>query len=163
MSRLNSNESFGGQTPGLIKKTNLLLWNGHCHVHTWFKAAHVQKIRNDYPGVKVVVHPECSREVVNLADTAGSTKFIVNFVHNSAKNSTIAIGTEANLVDRLTRENPDKKIVPLSKSLCPNMWKIGLNDLFWVLDNLGEINVVNVAATVKKDARIALENMLQFI
>ncbi len=98
-----------------------------------------------------------------MADAAGSTKFIVNFVGESPKNSTIAIGTEANLVDRLARENPDKKILPLSKSICPNMWKISLNDLFWVLDNLGEVNKVVVQEEIKNDARIALENMLQFV
>ena len=161
--RLNSTLPFDRQSEERIKEAKLLLWNGHCHVHTWFKTEHIQKIRKNYPDVKIVVHPECRREIVDLADASGSTKFIVNFVDDSPKNSIIAIGTEANLVDRLARENPDKKILPLSKSICPNMWKVSLNDLFWVLENLGEVNKVVVEEKIKKDARIALQNMLQFV
>lgn len=142
-------------------QAKLILWNGYCHVHTWFRAEQVKKFRQKYPQAKVVVHPECNEEVVQLADAVGSTKFIVEYVQQAPSGTVIVIGTELNLVSRLADENPDKTILPLAVSPCPNMWKISLNDLYWVLDNLGEVNVVTIPKEIKNDAQTALQRMMK--
>jgi quinolinate synthase len=107
-----------------------------------------------------VVHPECTREVVALADAVGSTNFIVNYVQSAPAGATIIIGTEVNLVDRLALEYPDKHIQALHFSLCPNMFKIDLGKLLKTLQDLGQYNTVSVAKRVKADARLALDRML---
>jgi len=151
----------GGNSPEEIKNAKVILWNGYCHVHTFFKLGHIEEARKRYPGCKIVVHPECEEEVVNASDYDGSTSFIVNFVKKADKGSTSVIGTEINLVSRLAKNTRGKKIVPLARSLCPNMWKISLNDLLYTLDNLGQINKVEVNEEIKIHARIALKKMLE--
>jgi len=154
-------QPLGGNSPNQIEQAKLILWKGHCHVHTWFNLDHVRKARNKYPGVKIVVHPECLEEVVDASNDNGSTSFIINYVENAQPKTTIAVGTELNLVHRVARENSDKKIFPLARSMCPNMYKINLYNLCWTLDNLGKINIVQVPESVKKDALLALNKMLQ--
>ncbi len=107
-----------------------------------------------------MVHPECTREVVELADAVGSTSFIVKYVENAPPDTTIIVGTEINLINRLSLENPDKEVLDLHYSLCPNMFKINLKNLLWSLENIGQANVVTVPESVKTDARIALNHML---
>jgi len=157
----NPDEELGGNTESQIKNADVILWKGYCHVHTYFKPEHIKAVREKYPEVVIIVHPECVEEVVGMADYDGSTAFIVKFVQEAPKDSTIAIGTEINLVSRLARENPDKKIFELARSLCPNMYKINLNNLLWTLDNLGEINIVTVPEQIKADAKVALNRMLE--
>lgn len=142
-------------------EATVIVWKGFCHVHTWFKPQHIHDARRKAPEAKIIVHPECVREVVALSDSFGSTEFISRYVREAPPGTTIFIGTEIHHVNRLARNNPDKKVLPLARSLCPNMYKISLNDLLWTLDNLGEVNVVEVPAKVKKDARKALERMLE--
>jgi len=154
-------QPLGGNSPEKIKQAKLILWKGHCHVHTWFNLNHIQTVRKRCPDVKVVVHPECPEEVVNASDDNGSTSYIIKYVQQAAPKSTIAVGTELNLVHRVSKENPDKKVFPLSRSLCPNMYKINLYNLCWTLDNLGKINIIQVPQSVKKDAQVALDQMLQ--
>ncbi len=154
----------GGLTPEQIDKARVILWKGHCHVHTNFTADHVREVRQQYPGVKVVVHPECPHEVVELADAAGSTKFIVDYCHNAPAGSTIAIGTEINLINRMAHENPDKTIIELSGQTCPvcaNMYRTTLNDLAYTLENLTTIKPIRVAEPVRSEALLALEKMLE--
>jgi quinolinate synthase len=139
----------------------VIVWKGFCHVHTWFKPQHVHDTRRKAPEAKIIVHPECIREVVALSDAFGSTEYISRYVSEAPPGTTIFIGTEIHHVNRLARNNPDKKVLPLARSLCPNMYKVSLNDLLWTLDNLGEVNVVEVPTEVKKDARKALERMLE--
>ena len=116
--------------------------------------------RREFPEAVIVVHPECTEAVVNLSDAVGSTSFIVNYVKDASKESTIIIGTEINLIKRLKIEYPDKNIMSLHDSLCPNMYKINLQNLLWTLENLGRTNIVTVEKEIAKDAMKALNNML---
>ncbi len=151
----------GGNTVDQIHQARLILWNGYCHVHTWFNLNHVTAIRNSFPTAQIVVHPECPEPVVNAADATGSTSFIIKFVEQAKPGAMIAIGTELNLVQRLAKTHRDKRIVPLARSLCPNMYKINLLNLCWTLDHLGEVNIVAVPEGIKHYARLAIEQMLQ--
>jgi quinolinate synthase len=151
----------GGLDEGALRKARVILWKGFCHVHTHFRPEHVRRARERYPDVKVVVHPECPEEVVALADAAGSTSFIVRYVEDAPPGSTVAVGTEINLVSRLAHENPDKTVVPLSRSLCHNMYKITPGALLYTLENLGEVGEVHVPEGIARWARVALERMLE--
>jgi quinolinate synthase len=155
-------EPLGGNTPDAIKKARVILWDGYCLVHTRFEVGHVLEMRARFPQAKIVVHPECTQEVVALANAVGSTGFIVKYVEKAPPNRTIVIGTEVNLVHRLALENPDKNIMELHRSLCPNMFRINLKNLLWTLLNIGEVNVVTVPEEIKTDARKALDRMLAF-
>jgi quinolinate synthase len=156
----NPEKQLGGNTPDNIRKARVILWDGHCHVHTRFRVDHVVKMRETYPEAKIVVHPECTRDVVDLADAAGSTSFIVKYVNNASPGSTIIVGTEINLINRLSQENPDKTVLDLHYSLCPNMFKINPKNLLWALENIGHANLVTVPEEIKTDARVALDRML---
>jgi quinolinate synthase len=156
----NPEESLGGNTPESIKKAKVILWDGYCLVHTRFRVEHVLNMRKKFPEAEIVVHPECTQEVVDLADAVGSTSYIVHYVENAPANRTIIIGTEINLINRLALENPDKKVLDLNYSLCPNMFRITPENLLWTLENIGQINVVTVPEAIKTDARKALDRML---
>ncbi len=151
---------LGGNTKEAVEKAKVLLWKGYCLVHTRFTTAQIQNMRDNFPGARIVVHPECTHEVVSLADACGSTSFIVRYVTDAPAKSTIVIGTEINLIKRLAAEHPDKNILPLHDSFCPNMYKINLKNLLHTLENIGEANIVTVDDEIKKDAFIALSNML---
>lgn len=152
---------LGGNSADKIKKSKIILWNGHCHVHTFFNIRHIQKFKKKFPQGKVIVHPECSEDIVDVSSYSGSTSAIIKYVENAKPGSIIAIGTELNLVNRLKNNNPDKQIFPLAISMCPNMYKINLHNLCWTLENLGKINMVCVEENIIKPARIALEQMLE--
>jgi len=156
----NPEEPLGGNSPKIVKRAKVILWDGHCFVHTRFRVEHVEKMRQRFPKAKIVVHPECTQEVVDLADAVGSTSFIVKYVKNAASNETIVIGTEINLVNRLALENADKTVLDLQFSLCPNMFRINLENLLQCLENIGQVNVVTVPDAVKNEARLALDRML---
>lgn len=156
----NPHKPLGGNTIHHIKKAKVILWDGYCLVHTRFKVEHVLKMRERFPEAKIVVHPECTENVVARADAVGSTSFIVKYVKHAPPGTTVIIGTEINLVERLGLENPDKKILALHRSLCPNMFKIDLEKLLWTLENLGQVNVVTIPEATKEDARAALNRML---
>jgi quinolinate synthase len=133
-------------------------------VHTNFTPEHVRQVRQKYPGVLVVVHPECPHEVVELADAAGSTRFITEYCQKAPSNSTIAIGTEINLINRMAHQYPDKKIIELSGQTCPvcaNMYRTTINDLAYTLENLEGIKPVKVNEPVRSEAALALEKMLE--
>lgn len=151
---------LGGHDVGSIRKARVILWDGYCLVHTRFKTTHISKMKARYPQAKIVVHPECTEDVVAMSDAVGSTSFIVNYVKEAPMGGTIAIGTEVNLVQRLALEHPEKTILPLHESLCPNMYKIDLHNLLWTLENLGKVNIVTVQEKTKNEARIALQRML---
>lgn len=154
-------QPLGGNRPETIKQARLILWNGFCQVHTRFDEKHLRRAREQYPNAKIVVHPECTQEVVALADASGSTGFIVRYVKEAPPGSTIVIGTEVNLIHRLALEYPDKTVVPLQHSLCPSMYRINLQNLLWTLENLGTLNRVAVPDDIKADALLALDRMLQ--
>ena len=151
---------LGGNSEQDIKKAKVFLWKGYCLVHTRFTTDDMKAMRKKFPGAKIVVHPECTQEVVKASDAVGSTSFIVKYVAQSQPGSTIIIGTEINLIKRLAMEYPDKNILPLKDSLCPNMYKINLKNLLTCLENIGKTNIVTIDEAIKKDAFIALENML---
>jgi quinolinate synthase len=145
-----------------VQQATVILWKGFCHVHTDFQVEHVRRIREEDPAAKIVVHPECSEEVVSEADAAGSTEYICRYVEDVAPGSTVYIGTEINLVARLAKEHPDKQIYEVFRSLCPNMFRIDLAKLLWVLDEIGSVNRVHVDLEIKELAGVALERMLNF-
>lgn len=154
----------GGLTDDEIKRAKVILWNGNCYVHTKFTPEDLDRRRTADPDVIIVVHPECTREVVDKADAVGSTSFIVNYVENAPSGSVIAIGTELNLIHRLAVDHPDKKIFELSGEACPicsNMFRTTLADLCFTLENLDRANRVVVPDDIKNDARLALERMLE--
>ena len=155
----------GGLADADVKEATFLLWKGHCSVHQRFRTEHVEAFRSEHPGGIVIVHPECSHEVVEIADQVGSTDYIIRAVSGSPAGSIIAVGTEIHLVDRLARENPDRTVLSLDPLVCPcsTMFRIDLPHLAWVLDGLvaGEVrNRIAVDEATAADARVALERML---
>ena len=151
---------LGGNSEQALKRASVYLWKGNCSVHTQFTAEQILSMRKKFPRAQVVVHPECTNEVVRLADDCGSTSFIARYVAQAPPDSTIIVGTEINLIKRLAIEHPDKKILPLSDAFCPNMHKINLKNLLLCLENIGKANVVTMDDSVKKEAFIALSKML---
>ena len=158
---------MGGHTAAAIRQARVIVWPGYCHVHTFFKPEHVEKKRREFPGARVVVHPECTREVVALADADGSTEFIIRYVDQAPAGATVVVGTEIHLVERLARAAaPGKKVVELAHSLCPHMYRINLHHLLWVLDSLAAgpehwVNQVKVEENLRAEARLALDRMLE--
>lgn len=152
---------LGGNSSEALARARVLLWNGHCHVHSRFSMSHLEEARRQHPEAKVIVHPECRHELVAASDASGSTGFIAKFVEAAPSGATIVIGTEINLINRLARENPGKKILPLIPSMCPNMYKNSTRDLLYVLENPGKVNVVKVDSAVREPARLALQRMLE--
>ncbi len=156
---------MGGLTEDEIKNAKVILWRGHCSVHGRFSIDSVNEIRNRVPGVQVLVHPECTHEVVSSADRIGSTEKIIQIVQSSPAGSKWAIGTELNLVQRISQNNPDKEIYFLDKDICycSTMNRIDLPHLVWAMESLVSGRVVNqirVAPEVAKYAKLALERML---
>ena len=161
----NPHEDLGGNTPEQLHEAKLFLWRGHCSVHGRFKPWHVDKIRKDVPGVQVLVHPECAREVVEISDLNGSTSFIIKTVENAPAGTKWAIGTEVNLVNRLAQRFPDKEVHLLAPDLCmcATMYRIAPQNLAWAMDNLANDIVVNeivVDEETRHYANIALERMI---
>lgn len=156
---------LGGLTEEQIKKAKVILWRGHCSVHGRFSIDSVNEIRSRVPGVQILVHPECTHEVVQAADRVGSTEKIIKIVEQSPAGSKWAIGTELNLVQRISQNNPDKEIYFLDKDICycSTMNRIDLPHLVWAMESLVSGTVVNqirVAPEVAKYSKLALERML---
>ncbi|WP_064092490.1 quinolinate synthase NadA [Rossellomorea aquimaris] len=151
---------------GDIQKIKVILWKGHCSVHENFTVENVKQVRNEHPDMKIIVHPECRREVVEKSDLNGSTKFIIETIENAPSGSSWAIGTEMNLVKRLIQQHPDKKIISLNPYMCPclTMNRIDLPHLLWSLENIvnGKVeNIIKVNDEVSTNAIFALERMLE--
>ena len=158
-------QDLGGNSERALREAEFILWKGHCSVHALFRPEHVDQVRAAYPNMKVMVHPECTWDVVQKADYAGSTAYIVKQIEAAPPGSEWAIGTEVHLVNRLKNQHPDKKIIVLSdcQCLCTTMFRIDLPHLCWVLENLVQGTVVNeirVDAHTRKWATVALERML---
>jgi quinolinate synthase len=158
-------EDLGGNAEKSLHDADFVLWKGHCSVHALFRPEHVDDVRATYPDMKVIVHPECKWEVVQKADMAGSTAYIVKTIEAAAPGTEWAIGTEVHLINRLKNQHPDKKIIVLSdcQCLCTTMYRIDLPHLCWVLENLVEgkvVNEVKVDAHTRKWSLVALERML---
>jgi quinolinate synthase len=159
-------QDLGGLTEAACKDATLLLWKGHCSVHQRFTPAHVGVFRDEHPDGIVVVHPECAREVCELADQVGSTDFIIRAVEAAPPGAVIGVGTEIHLVNRLNDETPDKTVVSLDPLVCPcsTMFRIDAKHLAWVLESLVDGRVVNRIAVdpeTTKWAKVALERMIE--
>ena len=130
----------GGQDDATLRRAPILLWKGHCSVHGTFMPIHIDNIRKQYPEMQVVVHPECTYEVVKAADAYGSTEKIKKIIEEAPAGSQFAIGTEINLVSRLAAENPDKTVVSLNPNVCvcSTMYRVDGPHVLWVLENLLE-------------------------
>jgi quinolinate synthase len=156
---------LGGNTAEQLQAAKFILWKGHCSVHQRFSVELIQKARAEYPGVNVLVHPECPIEVVDQSDFNGSTEYIIQMIEQAPVGSVWAIGTEINLVNRLANEHPDKTIFCLDPQICPcsTMYRIHPSFLCWVLERMVEGEVVNeiiVPPKVKHFALVALQRML---
>src|SRR4051794_13983261 len=160
-------EVNGGLTPQQADGAKLLLWKGHCSVHTRFTTAQIDAFRKTHPEGKVIAHPECTFDVVQAADLSGSTEFIIDRVKSSPKGSVWAIATEIHLVNRLAHQvAPDRLVVTLDPfgCLCSTMFRVSPNHLLWILEGLveGQIhNQIIVPDETKRWAKLALDRMLE--
>jgi len=150
----------GGLDEVKVARARVIVWAGHCPVHKEFKARDIKHVRKYYPGCKVVVHPECDQETVGLADASGSTDFIVKYVAAQAPGSIIFVGTEVNLVTRLQKMHPDRKVFKLQRSLCLTMYQINLANLCFTIEHIPRLEPVVLSDEVKGGARVALDRML---
>lgn len=138
----------------------LVLWNGHCPVHMKFSARDVRFVQKHFPGCKVVVHPECPQQVVDLADGVGSTEFIVNYVKNLPPKTLVFVATEIHLVERLRLENPQVKVEVLTRSLCPTMYMVDLQKVLHTLESFAPELLVPMGNEIREPAKLALTRML---
>jgi quinolinate synthase len=157
---------FGGLDPDQVKRARMILWKGHCSVHTRFTVQQIEAIRRQHPGVRVIVHPEVPWDVVQAADDSGSTEYIIKTVSNSPVGSVWAVGTEVHLVNRLANDlAPDRTVLSLDRfgCLCSTMFRVSPNHLLWILEELVEGRVHNritVSDEQKHWTRVALDRML---
>ena len=161
----NPRKDLGGNDETTLQDSRVILWHGFCSVHKRFNVGQIEKARIDFPGVQVIVHPECPMEVVDAADSAGSTDFIRKAIAAATEPTVFAIGTEINMVNRLAAEYPQHTIFCLDPVICPcsTMYRIHPGYLAWVLEGLvnGEVlNRITVDDAVAAPARLALERML---
>ncbi|MEM9352230.1 MAG: quinolinate synthase NadA [Planctomycetota bacterium] len=159
-------QEMGGNTEEQIAASRVILWKGHCSVHQMFKAEHVAMFREQHPGIQILVHPECPKEVFELADMSGSTGKIIQTVEAAPAGSKWAIGTELHLVNRLKQEHPEQEIHFLSPviCMCATMYRIDLAHLCWTLENLAAgtpVNTIEVDEETSRWSLVALERMLE--
>jgi len=159
-------EIWGGLEPEAVKRARIILWKGHCSVHTRFTVRQIETLRANHPGLRVIVHPEVPWEVVQAADDSGSTEYIIKQVKNSPPGSVWAVGTEIHLVNRLANEvQPDRTVLSLDQfgCLCSTMFRVSPNHLLWVLEGLvdGQVrNRIVVPPEQKRWTKVALDRML---
>jgi quinolinate synthase len=165
---LQSGQTPGGQSLAHLAASRVLLWKGHCAVHQRFLPSHVDQVRARYPGIQVIVHPECRWEVCQKADALGSTEQLIALVEQAPAGTMFAVGTEIHLVNRMARRfaGENKRVITLDNTgcLCTTMYRISPHHLAWVLENLVEGRVVNriqVRPGVKHWAKVALDRMLE--
>jgi quinolinate synthase len=160
------NEIFGGLDPDQVQRAKMILWKGHCSVHTRFSARQIETVRRQHPGIRVIVHPEVPWDVVQAADDSGSTEYIIKTVTNSPEGSIWAVGTEVHLVNRLAQQlAPGRTVISLDQfgCLCSTMFRVSPNHLLWILEELvaGRVhNRIVVPDEQKHWNRVALERML---
>ena len=158
-------QELGGNTEAAVRRAKMILWKGYCSVHQRFLPQHVDRVRAEHPGIRVLVHPECSFEVVQKSDDTGSTEGIIRKITAAAPGSSWAVGTEIHLVNRLAKTLTDRTIVSLDPHVCvcSTMFRITPQHLLWAVENLVEGNVVNRVSVPEEQrqwARVALDRML---
>lgn len=151
---------------GPMEEVKVILWKGHCSVHENFTVKNVEQVRKQYPHMKIIVHPECSREVVAASDLAGSTNYIIDVIEKAEPGSAFAIGTEMNLVNRIIKEHQDKEIISLNPYMCVclTMNRIDLPHFVWCLESIEEdfeSNRIIVEEPIASNAKLALDRMLE--
>lgn len=149
-----------------VRGIQVILWKGHCSVHEKFTVDNIRSVRERDPEIQIIVHPECSREVVALSDYAGSTKYIIDTINAAEPGTKWAIGTEMNLVNRIIHTHSDKQIESLNPNMCPclTMNRIDLPHLLWSLEQIDQgkpVGIITVPESIKVDAVKALDRMLQ--
>ncbi|HMO11412.1 MAG TPA: quinolinate synthase NadA, partial [Actinotalea sp.] len=155
----------GGLTADELHRARMILWRGHCSVHGRFSAANVEQVRAAVPGVNVLVHPECTHEVVTAADHVGSTEHIIRVLAAADPGSAWAVGTELNLVRRLAAQHPELSVHYLDSTVCfcSTMNRIALPHLVWAMEELVAGRVPHRIVVDPDDAhwaRVALDRML---
>ena len=158
-------EELGGNSAEALSKAKVVLWKGYCSVHQRFLPEHIDTVRREQPGARVIVHPECRFEVAQAADEIGSTEGIIKAVMAGRPGSEWAVGTEIHLVNRLGKELKDRKVIPLDPSVCvcTTMFRITPQHLLWAIENLGEgkiVNQISVDEQTRHYAKAALDRML---
>jgi quinolinate synthase len=159
-------EIGGAISPEELEHAKMILWKGHCSVHERFTAAQIARVRQQHPGVRVIVHPEVPWDVVQGADDSGSTEYIIRRISEAAPGSIWAVGTELHLVNRLAQQmQPEKTVMSLDPigCLCSTMFRVSPNHLLWVLEGLLADKVHNriiVPDDQKHWTRVALDRML---
>jgi quinolinate synthase len=158
-------QELGGNTPEALHKAKMILWKGYCSVHQRFLPEHIVRVRKEHPGIRVIAHPECRFEVAQAADEIGSTEGIIRAIVASPAGTEWAVGTELHLVNRLSKELKDHKVMSLDSSMCvcTTMFRITPAHLLWALENLAVgkvVNQISVDQRTRHFAKIALERML---
>jgi quinolinate synthase len=159
-------DTLGGNSEEQLRKSKVILWKGHCSVHQMFRPEHVRMFREKHSGINILVHPECPREVFELADVSGSTSKIIKTIESAPPGTKWAIGTELHLVNRLKNEHPEQEIHFLSPvvCMCATMYRIDLAHLCWSLENLAAgtpVNVIEVDDDTARWSLVAVERMLE--
>jgi quinolinate synthase len=159
-------DDLGGHTEETLRSSKVILWKGHCSVHQMFRKEHVHQFRERFPGIQILVHPECMQEVNDIADHSGSTGYIIKTVAAAEPGTEWAIGTELHLVNRLKQEHPEQEIHFLSPvvCMCATMYRIDLAHLCWSLENLvagTPVNTIDVDEETRKWSLVALARMLE--
>tara|TARA_B100000686_G_C16667655_1_gene904514 strand:- start:123 stop:1328 length:1206 start_codon:yes stop_codon:yes gene_type:complete len=159
---------LGGNSSDSIKKSKVILWQGHCSVHTRFTTKQIDKARAEIPGVNIIAHPECTLDVVEASDYSGSTEFIKDKINEAPAGSSWGVGTEISLVNRIAAENPNKNVFCLDPVVCPcsTMYRIHPAYLSWILDGISNgvtINQISVDKKTRNYAKIALQRMLEVV
>ena len=160
------NEIWGGADPDAVKRARMILWKGHCSVHTRFTVRQIDNLRAQHPGIRIIVHPEVPLEVVQAADDSGSTEYIIKTVTESPAGSVWGVGTEIHLVNRLAQQvAPERTVLSLDQfgCLCSTMFRVSPNHLLWTLEGLVDGTVHNrivVPDHQKYWTKVALDRML---
>jgi quinolinate synthase len=158
-------QPMGGNSEEALRNAKVILWKGYCSVHARFSVDQIERAREAFPEVQVIVHPECREDVVNASDAFGSTEHIIDVISAAPSESTWAVGTEVNLVNRLQNEMPEKIIFCLDPVICPcsTMYRVHPAYLLWTMEHLAEgaiVNQISVDGDTRREALIALDRML---
>ncbi len=142
-------------------KKKIIPWNGYCPTHQRILAHDVRRLKEEHPEAVVIVHPECTPDVIDLADEVLSTGQMVRWAREAAVGEVI-VGTEVGLIHRLKRENPEKTFIRISSlTTCPNMKRITLEKVVWALEEMW--HPVEVPEEIAARARRAIERMLEVV